>query len=48
MNHTLYKVRWGDTLWSISRKYGVSIATIVRLNRINNPNLIYAGTTIRI
>lgn len=48
LNHTLYKVQWGDTLWSISRRYGVSIATIVRLNRIQNPNLIYAGDTLRI
>lgn len=48
LGHTLYKVRWGDTLWSISRRYGVPIATIVRLNRIQNPNLIYAGETIRI
>lgn len=48
LNHTLYKIQWGDTLWSISRKYGVPIATIVRLNRIQNPNLIYAGSTIRI
>ena len=48
MSHTLYKIQWGDTLWGISRRYGVSIATIVRLNRIQNPNLIYAGQTIRI
>lgn len=48
LNHTIYKIQYGDTLWSISRKYGVSIATIVRLNRIQNPNLIYAGETIRI
>lgn len=48
LNHTLYKIQYGDTLWSISRRYGVSIATIVRLNRIKNPNLIYAGQTIRI
>jgi len=48
LGHILYKIRRGDTLWSISRKYGVSIATIVRLNRIQNPNLIYAGETLRI
>ena len=48
LNHTLYKIKWGDTLWSISKRYGVPIATIVRLNRIQNPNLIYAGQTIRI
>lgn len=48
LSHTLYKIRWGDTLYGISRRYGVPIATIVRLNRIQNPNLIYAGQTIRI
>lgn len=48
LNHTIYKIQYGDTLWSISRRYGVSIATIVRLNRIQDPNLIYAGETIRI
>ena len=48
LGHTLYKIRSGDTLWSISRRYGVSIATIVRLNRIQNPNLIFAGETLRI
>ncbi|MBO5413450.1 MAG: LysM peptidoglycan-binding domain-containing protein [Clostridia bacterium] len=48
LNHTLYKIQYGDTLWSISRRYGVSIASIVRLNRIQNPNLIFAGEVIRI
>lgn len=48
LKHTLYKIKWGDTLYGISRRYGVPIATIVRLNRIQNPNLIYAGQTIRI
>ncbi len=48
LNHIIYKIQYGDTLYSISRRYGVSIATIVRLNRIKNPNLIYAGQTLRI
>ena len=47
-NYITYKIQYGDTLWSISRRYGVSIAQLVRLNRIANPNLIYAGNTIRI
>ena len=47
-NYILYKIKWGDTLWSISRRYGVPIATIVRLNRIQNPNLIYAGDTLKL
>lgn len=48
LNNITYKIQWGDTLYSISRRYGVSIATIVRLNRIKNPNLIYAGATLKI
>ena len=45
-NQIVYRIQRGDTLWSISRRYGVSIATIVRQNRIKNPNLIYAGSTL--
>lgn len=48
LNHIIYKIQYGDTLYAISRRYGVSIATLVRLNRIKNPNLIYAGQTLRI
>lgn len=48
MSHTLYIVKRGDTLWGISRKFGVSIAKIVMLNRIANPNLIYPGNVLRI
>lgn len=42
-NQIIYTIQRGDTLWSISRRYGVSIAQIVMQNRIQNPNLIYAG-----
>ena len=48
MSHKLYVVKRGDTLWGISRKFGVSIASIVMLNRIANPNLIYPGNVLRI
>ena len=48
MSHTLYVVKRGDTLWGISRRFGVSIAKIVMLNRIANPNLIYPGNILRI
>ena len=41
-----YTIKRGDTLWGISRKYGVSIQNIVSWNNIKNPNLIYAGNTI--
>lgn len=45
--HTLYTVKRGDTLWSIARRFNTSIANIVRLNRIKNPNLIYPGQIFR-
>ena len=38
-----YTIKRGDTLWGISRKYGVSVQNIVSWNNIKNPNLIYAG-----
>lgn len=46
--YTLYTVRRGDTLWGISKKFGTSINSIVALNGIKNPNLIYAGEVFKI
>jgi LysM repeat protein len=43
MQTTIYTVRPGDTLWDISRKFGVSIGDIARDNRITNPDRIYSG-----
>lgn len=40
---TYYTIKRGDTLWEISRKYGVSVQNIVSWNNIQNPNLIYPG-----
>ena len=42
-NKTYYTIRRGDTLWGISRKYGVTVQNIVSWNNIQNPNLIYPG-----
>ncbi len=47
-SHRLYIVKRGDTLTQISREFGVSIESIVRLNNIANPNLIYVGEVLRI
>lgn len=47
-NYKLYTIKRGDTLYSISRRYNTTIANLVRINRIQNPNLIYAGRTIKI
>ena len=40
---TYYTIKRGDTLWGISRRYGVSLQNIVSWNNIQNPNLIYPG-----
>lgn len=43
-----YTVKKGDTLWSISRKYGTTVQELVKINNIKNPNLIYPGQKIQI
>lgn len=40
---TYYTIKKGDTLWGISRRYGVSVQNIINWNNIKNPNLIYPG-----
>jgi LysM repeat protein len=40
---TTYTVQYGDTLYSISLRFGVSIQAIASANNIVNPNYIYAG-----
>jgi hypothetical protein len=40
-NH--YCVQWGDTLFSIGRRYGVNPYHIAQVNGLQNPNHIYAG-----
>lgn len=38
-----YTVRRGDTLLSIAQRFKVSLTTLLTLNNIFNPNLVYAG-----
>ena len=46
--HSLYIIKSGNTLIQIAKEFNVSIQTIVELNDIANPNLIYAGEVLRI
>lgn len=39
----VYHIKWGDTLWALSRRFGVNIPSIAKDNSIINPNLIFAG-----
>ena len=43
-----HTVKSGESLSSISEAYGVSVDTLLRLNRISNPDLIYAGQVLSI
>lgn len=43
-----YTVRAGDNLSAIASRYGTSYQSIAGLNGLSNPNLIYAGQTLKI
>lgn len=43
-----YTVRQGDTLYSISWRYGLDYRTLARWNRINPPYTIYTGQKLRL
>lgn len=43
-----YRVRYGDTLFSISRRFYVNPYQIARVNGLRNPNYIYAGQVLYI
>lgn len=44
----IYTIQSGDTLSDIAGRFGTSVAHLAALNGIENPDLIYAGDTIRI
>ena len=46
--NSTYTVKRGDTLSSIARRYGVSVDYLVRINNIQNPNIIYPGQLLQI
>lgn len=48
MSGEFYVVRPGDTLFYISRRTGVPIRTLVGINRIKDPDLIYAGEHLKL
>ena len=47
-NHYIYKVEAGDTLSEISNWFGVEMSKIIKLNDIDNPNLVYPGHKIKL
>jgi len=44
----IYVVRSGDTLYSLSRRFGVSVQVLMQVNGISNPNYIQVGQKLTI
>ena len=43
-----YTVVLGDTLGKVANRVGISVDELVKLNNIENPNLIYVGTVLKV
>ena len=43
-----YKVKWGDTLYGISWRYGLDYMQVAAWNRLKSPDIIYAGQSLRL
>ena len=46
MSH--YRIRQGDTLSALATKFKTSVSELARANKISNPNMIYAGKTLKV
>ncbi len=44
----VYVVQPGDTLFAIAKANGTTVETLVQLNRLTNPNLIFPGDRLRL
>lgn len=47
-NPQYHKIRSGETLGGIARKYGTTVNALCRLNNIQSPSRIHSGSTIRV
>lgn len=43
-----YRIRPGDTLSALAARFKTTVSALARENKIANPNLIYAGRTLRV
>lgn len=45
---SIHHIKWGDTLSELAVKYGTTVKALAEANKIPNPDLIYAGRTLKI
>lgn len=43
-----YKIAWGDTLSHLAKRFNTSVSALAKTNNIKNPDLIYAGASLKI
>lgn len=43
-----YVIRRGDNLYKLSKKFNISVNELIRMNKIENPNLIYMGDKLKV
>ena len=43
---TTYTVKQGDTLWNISRRYGISVETLCKINNRRSDSILSIGTVL--
>lgn len=43
-----YVIRKGDNLYKLSKKFNISVNELIRMNKIENPNLIYMGDKLKV
>lgn len=46
--YVIYKIKRGDTLSEIAKKYGTTVSVLASINNIKDVNKIYAGNTLKI
>jgi len=42
------KIKWGDTLGALARKFGTSVQDLAKANGIQDPNRIFAGASLKV
>ena len=42
-NVVVYIIKKDDSIWSIAKKFNVTIDSIIRVNNLENPSMIYPG-----